>query len=280
MGELFDAKMRFIVLSLILMVGVIPMEAFAADPEEVAEGQDPAAVEVTVPIYNYDVVNVVAPAKFAVALNPYELPVKTGEDAVSTEQVVSRKYGIINKSSTDKVVTVTLTVEDLNDGKIVFTDSAEEAENAGEDVYAVYLAAVPADSGEIRIGGENADQDTTSAELSDVGMTGAQEQAVALHEGGNKIAFRLSKAVYDFGDGGALTLDAGDADHVGNQLKLTGLAPGGESVTAFTFTGVMNPKADWAKLLNGIRMSAVYTYETADGDEIILEGTGAMIEAE
>ena len=50
-------------------------------------------------------VNVVAPATFAVALNPYELPIKTGDEIISTAQVVSRKYGMVNKSSTDKLGT-------------------------------------------------------------------------------------------------------------------------------------------------------------------------------
>lgn len=239
----------------------------------------PTPVEVVVPIYNYDITNIVAPARFAVALNPYKLAIKTGDDTVSTEQIVSRMYGIINKSSTDKIVTVTLTVEDLNNGQIVFVDSKEEVEQADKDTYAIYLAAIPADASEIQIHGEAANQDTSSADLSDVSMTGATDSAVALKSGENKIAFRLSKATFDFENGSELALDAEQEGYTKDLFKLSSLAPEGGGVTAFTFSGAMNPKADWGKLLKGVRISAVYTYETASGEKI-LEGTGAMIEPE
>lgn len=262
------------------------------------------AVEIMVPIYNYDVVNIVVPAKYAVALNPYELAVKTGKNEVSTDQVVSRKYGILNKSSTDKIVRITLEVEDLNEGKIVFVDSPEEAWEADKDTYAIYLAAVPADDSGVLISGENADCDTTAAELSDVEMNGAMDSALALKEGKNTLSVLLSKAVYDFEEGSELFLDEDDNELILDEddgellldedeymsdlnqedssqkgvLKLLSLAPGEGGITAFTFTGVMNPRADWGKLLHGIRISAVYTYETATGEEVIVEGTGAMLE--
>lgn len=227
-------------------------------------------LEETVPIYNYDIINVVVPVNFSMALNPYELPVRVKDDEISTEQVLSANYGIINKSSTDKVVTVTLTVEDLNGDKIVFTDSAQEAENADENTYAVYLAAVPANQEEVLIGGNGVGEDITAEELSEVVMFGADEQAVALHEGSTKISFKLSRASYDF-----RIREENDAEKL--SYELTGLAPNGGGVTAFTFEGTMNRKADWTKLLQGIRVSAVYTYEIADGSETIVEGTGAMV---
>lgn len=271
-----------------------------SDSEKTIKVETPSAVEIMVPIYNYDVVNIVVPAKYAVALNPYELAVKTGEDEASTDQVVSRKYGILNKSSTDKIVRITLEVEDLNEGKIVFVDSPEEAQDADADTYAVYLAAVPADDSGVWIDGENADCSTTAAELSDVEMNGATDSALALKEGKNTLSFMLSKAVYDFEEGSELILDEDeliiDEDELlldedeselitdeeerrqEGILKLLSLDPGEGSITAFTFTGVMNPRADWGKLLYGIKISAVYTYETATGKEVIVEGTGAMIE--
>lgn len=273
-----------------------------SDSGKSLQGETSSAVEIMVPIYNYDVVNIVVPAKYAVALNPYALAVKTGEDELSTDQVISRKYGILNKSSTDKIVRIDLEVEDLNGGKIVFVDSPEEAREADEDTYAVYLAAVPADNTGIRINGENADCDTTAAELSDVEMNGAMDSALALKEGDNTLAFKLSKAVYDFEEGSELILDEDDDwildeddewlldDYEEEQLldedesgagilRLMDLAAGEGGITAFTFTGVMNPKADWGKLLYGIKISAVYTYETATGEEVIVEGTGALIES-
>lgn len=234
-----------------------------------------SAVSVTVPIYNYDIVDVVVPTTYAVALNPYGFPVKTGEDAVSTEQVVSRNYGIINKSSTDKIVTVTFTVEDLNEGKIVFADSADAVANADKDTYAVYLAAVPAKNGEIKVDGADINKDTTAAALSDVSMTGAENKAVALQTGTNKIAFKLAKADYRFEDGENITL--GD-DGVENLFELTGLDPDGAGVTAFTFCGTINKSADWSKLPYGIKLTAVYSYENATGEEVIVDGTGAMID--
>lgn len=271
-----------------------------SDSGKSLQSETSSAVEIMVPIYNYDVVNIVVPAKYAVALNPYALAVKTGEDEFSTDQVISRKYGILNKSSTDKIVRITLEVEDLNGGKLVFVDSPEEAREADEDTYAVYLAAVPADNTGIRINGENADCDTTAAELSDVEMNGAMDSALALKEGKNTLAFKLSKAVYDFEEGSELILDDDDwivdeddewlldddkeeqildEDESGaGILRLMDLAEGEGGITAFTFTGVMNPKADWGKLLYGIKISAVYTYETATGEEVIVEGTGALIE--
>lgn len=237
----------------------------------------PSAVEIKVPIYNYEVVNIVAPAKYAVALNPYELAVKTGEDEASTEQVVSRNYGILNKSSTDKIVSVTFTVEDMNDGKIVFVDSAEEAREAEKDTYAVYLAVVPADDSGIWVDGEDVDCDTTAADLSDVEMNGAVENAMPLGKGENTISFKLDRAVYRFEDGRELILEEEDSGFDGS-LELSSLAPEEGGITAFTFAGAMNPKADWGKLLYGIKISAVYTYETATGEEEILEGTGAVVE--
>lgn len=249
----------------------------ASDADRQLRDTMQSAVEIMVPIYNYDVVNIVAPAKYAVALNPYELAIKTGENEVSIDQVVSRKYGILNKSSTDKIVSITFVVEDLNEGKIVFVDSAEEAQEAEVDVYAVYLAAVPADDSGVWIGGENADCDTTAIDLSDVEMNGAMDRALALKEGENTISFKLSKAVYNFEDGSKLTLDGEDSEDKGG-LMLSSLDPEEGGITAFTFTGAMNPKADWGKLLYGVKISAIYTYETATGEEVILEGTGAMVE--
>lgn len=259
-----------------------PSREEASEIRRIIRSEVPAATEIKVPIYNYDVVNIVAPAKYAVALNPYELAVRTGEDEVSAEQVVSRNYGILNKSSTDKIVSVTFVVEDLNGGEIVFVDSAEEAWGADEDTYAVYLAAVPADDSGIWIDGESVDCDTTAAELSDVEMEGAMDSALPLGKGENTISFKLSKAVYDFEDDRELILeDEEEKDgEERRRLELLSLAPGEGGITAFSFIGAMNRRADWGKLLYGIKISAVYTYETATGEEEIVEGTRAVVRVE
>ena len=237
------------------------------------------AMEISVLIYNYDIVNVVVPTSYAVALNPYELPIRVNETTVSTNQVVARNYGIINKSTLDKIVTVTLVVEDQNDGKITFVDSKEAVMNADKDTYAVYFTAVPADDSGIKTGSGNVDvnKDTTAAELADVSMTGAENSAVVLKKGDNQIAFKLSKAVYQYEDGKEINIDTEQHKDVRKQMKLTSLAADGTGATAFTFDGVMNQQADWSKITNGIKVSVVYSYETAAGDERIADGTSTVL---
>lgn len=221
------------------------------DPEETEENDE----EQELP----EIINVVVPTTYTLALNPYGLPIRIDNNTISTEQVISRMYGIVNKSSTDQIVTVSLTVEDRNGGKIIFVDSAEEAENAEENVYAIYLEAVPANEEQILIDGKLIDSEVTGESLRKVEMTGEKEHAVTLHDGINRIAFKLFGAVYNDD----------------NELMI--LAPDGKGVSAYTFSGVMNPNAEWEKLSGGIKLSVVYTYQTADGSEEIIEGTGAMI---
>lgn len=234
-------------------------------------------VTVAVPIYNYDIVNVVVPTSYTVALNPYELAIGMGDGTISTAQVVSRNYGVVNKSSRDKIVTVRLNIEDLNGGKITFVDSAEEAMNADADIYAVYLAAVPADASGVRLGDAAVDKNTQAETLANVNMNKAENGAIPLKAGENSFAFKLSQAVYGFADGRSITLgDAANQDMM-SQIELTDLAADGKGATAFTFDGAMNPKADWSLLTGGLKISVVYTYENAMGDEMIVEGTGAMV---
>lgn len=206
-----------------------------------------------------EIINVVVPTTYTLALNPYGLPIRIDKNTITTEQVISRMYGIVNKSSTDQIVTVSLTVEDRNGGEIIFVDSAEEAENAEENVYAIYLEAVPADEEQILIDGKTVDSEVTGESLRKVEMTGAKEHAITLHDGMNKMAFKLFGAVYN------------------DDNELMKLAPDGKGVSAYTFSGIMNPNAEWEKLSGGIKLSVVYTYQTADGSEKIIEGTGAMI---
>lgn len=225
-----------------------------------------------------EIINVLVPSAYILALNPYGLSIRIGEEEVTTEQVISGNYGIVNKSSTDQIVTVSLTVEDMNEGELVFVDSAEEARNAEEGVYAVYLAAVPADQGEILVDGSPVDENTIGEALQNVKMTGAQEQAVTLYSGTNQIAFKLSGAVYSLEDDEEAESDdlTDDLDRE-PEMIFEGLAPDGSGMTAYTFCGAMNPNAAWEKLSGGIRLSVVYTYQTADGSEEVIEGTGAMI---
>lgn len=225
-----------------------------------------------------EIINVLVSASYILALNPYGLPIRIGEKEVTTEQVISGNYGIVNKSSADQIVMVSLTVEDMNEGELVFVDSAEEARNAEEGVYAVYLAVVPADREEIIADGSPVDGNTTGEALQNVKMTGAQEQAVALYRGANRIAFKLSGAVYSLeGDEEADTDNSAEDLNREPEMIFEGLAPDGSSATAYTFCGAMNPSAAWEKLSGGIKLSVIYTYQTADGSEEVIEGTGAMI---
>lgn len=246
----------------------------SVDSEKIKK--EASEIETVVPIYNYEIDNLVVPTTYAMSLNPYEMPIVVKDDIISTDQVVSRKYGVINKSSTDKIVTITFTVEDLNKDKITFVDSEEEVKNADKDSYAVYLSVIPADGGKIKIDGTDADIDTSPSSLSDVEMEEAKKLAIPLHAGENRIAFRLSKAIYNFGDGASLgeKKPKGSPEEI---LDLISLNPDGRSVTAFTFGGAMNQKAEWGKLLKGIKVTATYEYETADGTEKIIDGTGNMV---
>lgn len=207
-----------------------------------------------------EIINVVVPTTYTLALNPYELSIRTGEGASTTKQIISGTYGIVNKSSTDQIVTVSLAVEDNNEGILVFADSAEEARNAEQDVYAIYLTAVPANEEQIMIDGKPVDSIVSGENLRNVEMTGAEDRAVVLYDGDNQMAFKLKGAVYN------------------SENEVTELAPEGAGVTAYTFDGVMNTNAAWEKLSGGIKLSVVYTYQTADGSEEIVEGTGAMIQ--
>lgn len=246
-------------------------------PETVSSGdtEEPSLLDIKVPIDNYDILNVLVPTSYLVAFNPYGLNIRVGEDKVINRQVVSRNYGIINESTRDKLVTLVLTVEDLNDGLITFVDSAEAARNADEETFAIYLALVPADDGEIMINNQNPDKDITVEALTDVSMGLSAENALPLLAGENQVTFKLSGAMYGFIDGVELSMD--DEGSQIDSLQFMGLAPDGTGVTAFTFDGVMNPDADWSKLQRGIRISVVYTYEDATGTETIVEGTGALV---
>lgn len=242
-----------------------------------------------------EIIDVVVPAAYTLALNPYCLPVRMGENEITTAQVIAGTYGIVNKSSNDQIVTVSLMVEDNNGGEIIFVDSADEAKNAGEGVYALYLSAVPANEEEVLIDGKPVREDVSREDLQCVEMTGAADRAVTLHSGTNQIAFQLSGAVYarESNLDTKVTEVSGDVDEKkGNkdipdgendvskenaEVVLMELAPDGAGITAYTFSGVLNPNALWEELAGGIKLSVAYTYQRAEGNEEVIEGTGAMI---
>ena len=146
------------------------------------------------PIFSFDVEQVVVPTQFVTAFNPDELSVKVGT-GTSTDQVLSQSYGILNKSSKDKLVTVDLKVTDQNAAganKVTFVDTDAEVDSADKDTYAIHLTAVPADDSEVKVGDTptSADKDTLAAALGKVTMTkAAAGKEVTLKDGNNQMAF-------------------------------------------------------------------------------------------
>lgn len=235
-------------------------------------------VDVTAPIYSFDLVNVAVPTAYAVAFNPEGLTVKVGANT-STNQILSKNFGIINKSNKDKVITVKLTVADQNtNSKIVFVDSAQEVTDAKDGEYKIHLTVVPADAdNEVKVSGAAATKDTAASDLGDVTMTGAADKAVTLKSGENQVGFKLVKAEYTPKTTGGLELGTGTTNDVQGNFDLTGLATGGKGITAFAFGGEMNANAEWHKLQSGIKITAVYTSETAPSDAEAITGTGALV---
>lgn len=256
----------------------IAMPVMAADPT------------VTAPIYSFEVLDVVVPTTYEVAFNPEGLAVKTDSSGnPSTDQIISRNYGMINKGNKDQVMTVALKVEDQNtgDNKVTFVDSEDEVDNAEADEYKIHLTAIAADTTEVKVGTTpaSANKDTAATDLNNVTMTKAADTtAVTLKDGDNKLAFVLEKAIYTPKTTGGLELggtpsDASNPNNVKDNFDLTGLAAGGAGISAFTFSGSMNGSANWSKLTAGIKITATYTNTIApsDVDSDKVSGTGAMI---
>lgn len=243
------------------MVMGMTLTSMAAEPE----------VSVDAPIYIYDITNIVVPTTFAVGFNPDGLSVTKGDETVN-DQIVAKNYGIINKSTKDKIITVTLKVEDLNDHKINLV-SKDYIESSTSNGYDVNLQVVPA-AGEVKIGEADADLDTTGADLADVTMTSATSAAKDLMEGENEIEFLLEKAKFT----GSINIDTQTTNDVNSSFTPSSLADAGKGITAFTFKGSMNANADWSKLTKGIKITAVYGNENASDDaaSLVVSGTGAM----
>lgn len=261
-------KILAIMLSASMVMGTA-MTAMAADD---------TPVDVNAPIYSFDLTNVIVPTTYAVAFNPEGLTVKTDATNTSTSQILSKNYGIVNKSNKDKLITVSLTVEDQNtDSGITFVDSAQDVTDAQDGEYKIHLTAVPADATEVKVGAASADKDTAATALGDVSMTGATANAVTLKAGENRVGFKLDKAAYAPVTGSEVTLGGTTGNDVSSNYAISGLAAAGKGITAFTFGGEMNTNADWFKLQSGIKISVVYTNETAPTDAAVISGTGAMV---
>lgn len=255
-----------------------------AAPAMAATEVDGGTTGVDIPIYSLDIDKVVVPSTYEVAFNPGELTITTGSGTTSTDQILSRNFGIINQSSKAKIVTVGLNVEDQNtDSPIKFVGSAADVGSAGMDDYAIYLEAVPADTTEIQVGSTPtaADESTTAADLGNVVMTKATAAAVPLSAGENELQFVLGKATYTPKGGSEVELGTTTGNDVASNYELTGLAANGKGITAFTLTGSMNKTAEWHKLTSGIKITPTYTLKTVADDTVtgmVKSGTGAVYE--
>lgn len=257
------------------MVMGMSVNALAADTTTGTTG--------TAPIYSFDVEDVVVPTKFVTAFNPDGLTVNTGGSTTSTDQVLSQNYGILNKSSKDKLVTVELKVTDENTGaeKVTFVDTDDEVTSADKETYAMHLIAIPADTTEVQVGDTpaSADESTDATALGKVTMTKAADgKEVTLKAGNNHIGFKLDKATYSPISGSEVTLGTTETNDVTANYEITAVAGAGKGITAFTFGGKLNEKADWTKLASGIKLEATYSFANAETTDTVISGTGAMIE--
>lgn len=241
-----------------------------------------ASGDITAPIYSFDVTQVIVPTTYAVAFNPEGLSVKvnSGDASGDVSQILSKNYGIVNKSNKDKLIKVSLTVADQNAGSgITFVDSSGDVEAAEDGEYKIHLTAIPADTSEVKVGTTpaSADKDTSGDALDNVSMSKAAGNAVTLKSGANQLGFKLDKATYSPKSGNEVTLGSTSTNDVKNNYEITGLAAAGKGITAFTFGGEMNTNTDWSKLASGIKISVVYSNETATSAATVVSGTGAMV---
>lgn len=279
-------KVLAVTLSAAMVMGM-SVPVMAADTSDVigANGDTGAA---TAPIYSLDVVKVVVPSTYEVAFNPGGLTVTTGTSTTSEDQILSRNFGIINRSSKAKVVTVGLNIADQNgdDSPIQFVGSAADVGSAAADEYAIYLEAVPANATEVQVGDTPAaaDETTGADDLINVTMTEATGASVPLSAGDNELQFVLGKATYTPIGGSEVTLGSTSSNDVESNYEITGLAEDGKGITAFTLTGSMKNTAEWHTLSAGIKITPTYTMETIADDAVtgttpsIKTGTGAVYE--
>lgn len=250
---------------------------------------------ISAPIFSLDVINVVVPTSYGVAFNPDQLDITvstaTTPTTVTSSTVASKNFGIINKSSKDKIVRVGLNVTSTTASpKVTFVNTPASATNAQKGEYKICLQAVAADTTPIKImtktsaGQITATTPTTATEpakLAHVQMTPAGTSGtVPMKAGDNEIAFKLSKATYALKSNNSLDLEnLGSASNdVKDKYEPTGLNLN-SGVTGFTFTGAMNSNADWTKVTGKVLITPTYTVETADSTVTPITGGGAMIKA-
>lgn len=283
-------KVLAAVLSTTMVMGM-SMTVLAADGEITSTSPTNPATggSITAPIFSYDITHVVVPTSYGVAFNPDGLNITvstaTTPAVTTTSPVASKNYGIINKSSKDKLVKVGLSVSSTAPtGSVTFVDTAAEATGAAKGEYKIYLEVVPADATDIKVYDANGNEEdpttaTTPSSLAHVKMTKAASTAtVPMKLGDNEVAFKLGKAEYSLKKDGSLNLEGGITDNdVKDLYKVTDLDTD-KGVTGFTFDGAMNSNADWTKVTGKVEITPTYTIETTDDTVTVLDGTGAMTE--
>lgn len=273
-------KVLAAVLSTTMVMGM-SITTLAANGEITSTGPTTGG-SITAPIFSYDITHVVVPTSYGVAFNPdgLDVTVSATPSEATTSTVASKNYGIINKSSKDKLVKVGLSVTSTEvTESVTFVDTAAEATGAAKGEYKIYLEVVPADATDVQV--YNADGDpvppTTSTQpsaLAHVQMTKATS-TVPMKLGENEVAFKLGKADYSLIDDGSLNLEGGINNDVKDLYDVTDLDTDA-GVTGFTFGGAMNSKADWTKVTGKVEITPTYTIETTDDSVTVLTGTGAM----
>lgn len=243
-----------------------------------ADETDANKTEVEAPIYALDVLDVVVPTTYAVAFNPGGLSItKSSGGTAVTDQIISKNYGIINKSTKDKLVTVSLTVDGQNDDKITFTNAAGVT-GAAAGEYKINLTAVPAATAtSVKIGAAAIDKGTTADDLADVEMTEASAGIVELKAGTTDLAFKLNKATYGLKSGETIELGS-TLTPAELQGKYVVSAVDPDGYTAFTLKGTMNVNAEWTKLTDAIKITAVYSSENVVGSLTPTTGTAGVVD--
>lgn len=288
-------KVLAAVLSTTMVVGM-SMTVFAA-PGEVTSPTTPTnpiagGGSISAPIYSYDITHVVVPTSYGVAFNPDGLEITvssaTSPTEATTSTVASKNYGIVNKSSKNKLVKVGLSVTSTEATEtIAFVPAAASATNASKGEYKIFLEAIPADGTDIKVvSGTNPATATHTtpttatqpAALAHVKMEKASAGRTVMQLGDNEITFMLGKASYALKPGESLDLEnlnASTSNDVQSKFAATDIDTD-RGVTGFTFGGAVNTKADWTKVTGQIRITPTYTVETADDTAQIESGTGAV----
>ena len=253
-----------------------PLTAFATEPTTTAG---------TGTIYAYSVDTVTVPTSVKIAFNPMGLEFDTGATEKVDDQIVSLNYGVASSSTNDRAVTVKFKAAATNgtEGEdIVFVDDIKKAQayaastneaGAKKGEYKVYLAVAASTAAPTGADGTAFSKDNVpdADDLANVAMTAASEGLSAFEDGENaEIAYLLTKATYGLKAGENPSFDTTMDDFKGMmELKTLG------GVVGFTFTGAMNPDADWTKAkASAVVITPTYKIEDATGEEELLDDEG------